>query len=238
MSAPSDPIPRPHGPYPTRRRVLAGTGATLVAGLAPPASAQRPAWRPAGRLAYRVSAGDAAIGQLTLDFEPSGDRLVARLSVDIRVEIAFINAWSYHHRSVETWQGDRLVAFSSTTDDDGRPHTLEGEAVADGFRLAATRDGEPYLADLVPADVATPAYWRRDTVERSVLFDPQDGSLHPQTVLGHRRETIEAAGRRIRAHAFNVEARELGWVWYEDTGRWLAAAFQHGALTIRQTLIG
>ena len=238
MGCSGDPLAAANGP--TRRALLAGfgAGAALAVGGVAPAAAQRPVWRPQGALAYRVTLAGNDIGRLAIAFEPDGDRLVARLAVDISVDIAFINAWSYRLRAVETWAGDRLVAYSSTADDDGRPHTLEGVAVEDGFRLASTRDGQPYLSELAPPDAATPAYWRRDTLARTTLFDPQDGSLHGQTVLGHRREVVEAAGRSIRAQAYNVEARNEGWVWYEDTGRWLAAAFRYGGFTIRQTLIG
>lgn len=222
----------------SRRTVLAGLAAGAVLGPAWPAAARRPDWQPSGRLTYRVSAGGGEVGRLEIAFEAEGDRLTARTTVEIAVSLAFLTAWSYHHDSVETWQGDRLVAFSSTTDDDGRPHTLQGTAAEDGFRLASTRDGAPYLSETAPAGTAPASYWRRDVLDRPVLFDPQSGSLHPQRILGSRRETIEAAGRPIPAIAYNVEARHVGWVWYEETGRWLAARLTHGDIPISHTLIG
>ena len=66
MPAPPDPIAHTRRRGATRRLILAGAGASLAASIAPPVAAERPAWQPQGRLAYRVSAGDSAIGQLDI----------------------------------------------------------------------------------------------------------------------------------------------------------------------------
>jgi hypothetical protein len=185
-----------------------------------------------------VDLADNEIGRLDIAFENGDGLLTARLDMVLAVNVAFIPAWSYRLQSVERWQGDRLVGFSSVADDDGRPHTLDGEAVGDGFRLVATRDGAPNGTEMAPADTAPPSYWRRDVLDRPVLFNPQTGQLRPQQVLASRRETIRAAGRPIPAQAFQVTLRGVGWVWYDERDRWLAAVTDREGVPLKQTLIG
>ncbi len=216
----------------TRRGLLAG-GAALTAVSATGQVHGQYVWQPNGTLTYRVSADDSEIGSLIVTFAPSGADLTVRTQVSISFNVAFVTVFRYEHEAVETWRDGRLIAFTSETDDDGKPHRVDGFATEDGFQING-QEGTYHA----PADVMSASYWNRDILNRTLLFDPQDGELHSQTIHGSGRETIRAGGRPIRAIRYDITAKQRGFVWYEDSGRWLASAFERGGVSVEQRLAG
>ena len=216
----------------TRRGLLAGSAALTAVSAAGPVRGQY-VWQPSGTLTYRVSADDSEIGSLVFNFEPSGAELRVRTQVSISFSVAFVTVFRYEHEALETWRDGRLIAFTSETDDDGKPHRVDAFATEDGFQINGP-DGTYHA----PADVMSASYWNRDILTRTMLFDPQDGELHPQTIHGSGRETIRAGGRPIRAIRYDITAKQRGFVWYEDSGRWLASAFVRSGVSVEQRLAG
>lgn len=215
-----------------RRSLLAGGAALASLAVLPWARAQY-VWQPGGTLSYRVSADGQDVGSLAYTFERTGGELHVHTAVAITVDIAFVTVWRYAHQAMETWRDGRLVAFVSDTDDDGKPHHVDGTATADGFRIVG-----PEGTYMAPADVMAASYWNREILTRTMLFDPQDGELTPQTIHGSARETIRAGGRPIQAMRYDLTAKETGSVWYEDSGRWIASAFERRGTLVEQRLAG
>ncbi len=222
----------PAWPALTRRGLLAGSAALTAVSAAGPVRGNY-VWQPNGTLTYRVSADDSEIGSLVVNFAPSGAELTVRTQVSISFNVAFVTVFRYEHQAVETWRDGRLVAFTSETDDDGKPHRVDGFATEDGFQING-----PEGTYQAPADVMSASYWNNDILTRSLLFDPQDGELHSQTIHGSGRETIRAGGRPIQAIRYDITAKQRGFVWYEDSGRWLASSFVRGGVAVEQRLAG
>ena len=222
----------PARPAITRRGLLAGGAALTAASVAGPVRGQY-IWQPSGALTYQVSADNSEIGSLVVSFEPTGGELRVRTQVAIAFSVAFVTVFRYEHEALETWRDGRLIAFTSETDDDGKPHRVDAFATEGGFQING-----PEGTYQAPADVMSASYWNRDILNRTLLFDPQDGELHPQTIHGSGRETIRAGGRPIQAIRYDITAKQRGFVWYEDSGRWLASAFERGGVSVEQRLAG
>ena len=78
------------------------------------------------------------IGTDVFDVTRQGDTTKVAITTHILVKIAFINAYRYDHTETETWRGKQLVAFASTTDDNGKPHEIS--AAPAGNAMALTFD--------------------------------------------------------------------------------------------------
>ena len=146
----------------------------LIAGAAA-GVATSPAWThpaaPARDLRFRLLRGGSSIGTYVVAFRQDGGKTVAVVDVDIVVRVAFINAFKFRHHSEETFEGGRLTAVSSTTDDNGRRYSVAGQATRDGFRLEGPSG--PFTA---PTNLLTSnSAWNADFVRQQALINAQQG---------------------------------------------------------------
>ncbi len=68
---------------------------------------------------------------------------------------ATLYTYKYTFKGSETWQGDVLSKFSTSTNDDGKKHTVAAEVGKDGLDMTA--DGKNFL---VKGPVWTTTYWK------------------------------------------------------------------------------
>ncbi|ACI98027.1 DUF6134 family protein [Rhodospirillum centenum] len=199
--------------------------ATVAAGMTA-AAATVPA---AGRLAFSVFRnGDSTMGWHRLDFHRDGDRLVVEKEIRFEVKVAFFTAYRYVHTNREVWQGDRLVALETSTDDDGRRHWVRGRATPEGFAVESSRG-----ALLAPADVVPTSYWNIRTVGTTRLLDTQRGVLMDVRVEPLGAEPVAAAGSVVEARHFRLHflsnrpgATDFVDIWYDDADAWVKLAFR------------
>ena len=69
---------------------------------------------------------------ITLPLQPqgngngNGNGVALKSEAQFNVKFLFINAYSYSHKSDETWQGDCLQTITSSTDDNGEQYNVSG----------------------------------------------------------------------------------------------------------------
>src|SRR4051794_39379278 len=99
-----------------RRSLLAGALALPSVGVAAGPGAQ------AFGQEFVVARNGSDIGRHRLRFTPDGDRLTVDIDIELVVKLAFVTVYRYRHANRELWEGDRLLSFTSRTDDNGTPH--------------------------------------------------------------------------------------------------------------------
>lgn len=205
----------PPVPLPLTRRqlLLAACGLGLMAS---PAAALPAA--PERGIRFDLVRSGVSIGSHTVDFGIDGGGLGVETRIDVRVAPLGVVLFAYRHRSRERYEGDRLVAFDSETDDDDSRFFVHGRAETDGFRVR-TKKGEALLS----ADTMVGSFWTPATLARPMLLDPQRGRLKPQTIEGRERLRLTLAGQEVAATRYRISGIINGTVTYDDAGRWLAA---------------
>jgi hypothetical protein len=189
---------------------------------------------PTKRAEYRIeheTFGD--IGRQVLTFTCDGDRLVVDTTVDVRVRMLFVTLYRHEAHYREVWQGDRLVGFESHTDDNGR--MLEVRARAAGEHVII--DG-PKGHGEAPSTVVPDHPWNHDVIDRTLLFDPIDGTVRQVEVIDAGEAPIQVDGRRIMARKYIVSGDLDLQVWYDGSGAWVKWRMQHerGAVTMTREL--
>ncbi len=203
-----------------RRDLLIGGAAALAIG---------PAIRTAaasdlpygGELRFQVLRDGSPFGTHVLRFSRDGDRIVVDGTIDLEVRLAFITVFRYTHRKREIWEGDRLVAFDGTTDDDGTNYVLKVRPEGAGLRVDGW-DG----THLVPADTPTTSYWRPRMILAPTLINTQYGNIEQTAITDLGVETLPAGGRSVRGRRHSIVGR-WGTVetWYAGE-EWLKLAFR------------
>ena len=100
-----------------RGLILAGIAAPLF----PPRASRAGALTvpPGNRLGFDVMRRGARLGEHVLTFRPSGETLDVTVHVEVAYSVGPNTLYRYRHDAQLRWQGDRVVAIDSRTDDNG-----------------------------------------------------------------------------------------------------------------------
>jgi hypothetical protein len=178
---------------------------------------------------FRLLRGGSSIGTHTVTFHQDGAKTIAVVGVDILVRVAFINAFRYRHTSEETFQGGRLIAVRSTTNDNGRAYGVTGQATSDGFRIEGP--GGPFMA---PATLMTSnSTWNAAFVRQQALINVQQGGQCGLVASRVGTESVVAQGASVEATKYRaVTPHCAGHVWYAPDGRWVHAVLEMRGETV------
>ncbi len=192
------------------RTVLAAL-AVLVISMASPARAMAPD----GLVhEYRVLRDGAEIGRHKVWFRHDGDAvMIVETEIRITVSLLFITLYTYRLDATETWRAGRLVAFESTTDDDGELYAVS--AHAEGDKLVVEAGANSWTA---PATIIPTSLWRREMALGELLIGVEQGE--PIVVAFHDlgRETVIARGGEVSASKIVVSGELERTLWYDDDG--------------------
>jgi D-arabinose 1-dehydrogenase-like Zn-dependent alcohol dehydrogenase len=164
-------------------------------------------------LSFDILRKGQVIGGHTTVFVPRAGGVAASTTAWVKVKVLGITVYAFDMRETELWEADRLVDFTTTSNDDGARHAAAGKAAGDG--LALMIDGQAHQAPALP--VAN--LWRMLPEGEIEAIDPADGKPGKLVVRELGRETISVRGRAVPARHWTWEgdmAREL---WYDDADR-------------------
>jgi len=152
----------------------------------------------------------------------SENRDAAEVRTDLHVAVRVIGIPLFHQdaRRQERWQGQRLVAFQSSTDDNGTRIEVSGQAVGDHFVIRSTSNGTL----TAPAQVHPSNPWSPFLLQSGTLMSTKTGRLNPVVVkdTGDVNVTLDGRPRRLRQWFIDGEKHQVVWI----DGRGVIAAFQ------------
>ena len=154
----------------SRRRAMAG----LVLAVAAP----RPLLAMPSQLAFAALRNGQKIGEQRMSFQPQGDALVVRTSVEMAVKIGPVTLFRYRHQAAERWSGGRFESLETRTNANGKLLTLWAQRAADAVEIAPGGGA----AVRAPAAALPFTHWNRN-IATAPLFNPQDGKLLRETVV-------------------------------------------------------
>lgn len=170
---------------------------------------------PNGVLDFAVIRQGSEIGYHRINFRPNGNRLTVDVSVDVRVKVLFVTVYRFVHQSQEVWEGERLIALKSETDDDGTPHALT--LSLNGSELRGIHNGMPVVVreDQIPISL-----WNPTELARNQLLNSLHGGLMPTTVTPLGRIDVKRRGTTVAAQEYLIDAKPdfKRWVSFDPTG--------------------
>ena len=169
-------------------------------------------------LEFEIAHDGDVVGHHRVTFRRDGDKLIVHSELEIEVAVLFLTVYRYQQTRDEVWRNGKLIALTSTADDDGTPHDIKGAAGPDGG-ITVTSGKESWT---LPAESVPASYWNISMVTaRGPLVDSLSGKLLHQRVVKLGRETVRAGGRNILATHYRLEAKRPRDVWYDASGRWV-----------------
>lgn len=178
----------------------------------------------ADRYRFEVLLDDRPIGEHRFEIQRSGDQQRVASQADFEVGFLFITAYRYRHRSNEVFRDGCLQQIHAMTNDNGTRYQINGEAIAEGFRIDRGEQTET-----ARGCVKTFAYWDPAILEQQRLLNPQTGELEPVAVHPQGIERIEVDGRELPANRYRLETGEISIdLWYHETLGWVRLASDTG----------
>jgi hypothetical protein len=129
----------------------------------------------------------------------------------VAVKIAYLTVYRFDQRETEYWADGRLMAMTSTTDDNGATHKVT--AKNRGSALSVDVDGK--VSEIDPAVVPL-SLWNPDLIRQRQALDPQDGRMTPVLVIDHGEEQLVLAGRPTMVHHYSIRTSFAQDVWYDQ----------------------
>jgi hypothetical protein len=169
---------------------------------------------PAGTMRFAIMRNGEQIGTHAIEISRTGPATDVRITTDLTVKVLFITAYRLQHSATERWMNGQLVAFSSTTDNNGTRHKVSAALGASGLDVEA--DGKTSRVDksTVPASL-----WNPELLRRKSALDTQDGQVDPIAVIDDGMEDLSIDARAVKAHHYELKGRYAQDVWYDERGR-------------------
>jgi len=188
----------------------------------PAAAQQTPA-----PLVFTVMQNGSPMGTHRVSFARDGDTLTVDTAIRFEVKLAFITVFRYQHDAREVWQGGRLIAFDSLTDDDGDRFQVAARAAPEGLRVAGS--GGSYT---VPASTVPSSYWHIGMTKHARVLDSQSGRMIDLVATPAGTGTVPVAGQPVPARLFRLTGEITGELAYGPDDEWVKLRF-----TTRGTII-
>jgi hypothetical protein len=152
------------------------------------------------KLEFDVVREGTVVGRHRITFHQEGGKLLVHSKLAIQVKVLFVTAYRYEQTREEVWRDGRLIAFTSTTDDDGTRYAITGAAGPKRIEVTSGKESWTLPADSLPA-----SYWNMSMVAgHSPLVDPQSGKVLDARFIKVGQETVEVGGEKIAATHYAI----------------------------------
>jgi hypothetical protein len=159
-----------------------------------------------GKLSFDVVRKGKDIGDHSYRFSGKSGAFTVEVVTDIVVKVPLIRttAYSFKHKSVESWKGGKLQQLSSSTNDDGEPHQLK-----------TTNKG------VLPASL-----WNDDIVRSGKLMNTIDGKIMNVRVADLGSEVVKTKRGTVSTHHYRLSGGLARDVWYDGDGNLAQVMFK------------
>jgi len=194
-----------------------GLGQTLAA-VRPVVAA--PGIPDSGRIDFRVLREGSEIGSHTLSFHRDGSRLTVDVAIDLNVTMLGFSLYRYSHRARETWEGNRLAALDTATEDNGKTARVSGRQAGDEFVVTSGASETVFPGNAMPS-----SHWNRNWLEGRPLINTQTGARIDFHADPGASETVETASGPRQAQRFAISGALRKDIWFDASGNWVKTRF-------------
>jgi len=160
---------------------------------------------------FAVMRDGQQIGSNTIQLRHNGAETTVQMVTHVEVKIAFVTVYRFDQTETERWVDGQLMALNAVTDVNGTMHRVD--ATRTNHKLAIEADGKKteVAGTTIPASL-----WNPVLLEKSVAFNPQDGTIMPIAVIDRGDEHLVVQGRAKRARHYVINGTFPQDVWYDE----------------------
>ncbi len=184
-----------------------------------------------GTLLLAAALGSAAAnadpGTATMKFavmrdgQQIGSNTIQLRHTHVEVKIAFVTVYRFDQTETERWVDGQLMALNAVTDDNGTMHRVKATRTNDKLAIEADGKTTEVAGNTIPASL-----WNPLLLEKTVAFNPQDGTIMPIAVIDRGDEHLVVQGRAKRARHYVINGTFPQDVWYDEQRRLVKVALK------------
>ena len=174
-------------------------------------SSAAPAEPMAETLRFEVMREGQQIGTNTIELRRNGSETTVQMMTQVQVKIAFVTVYRFEQTETERWVGGKLMALSAVTNDNGTMHRVKATRANDRLTIEADGKTTEVAGNTIPASL-----WNPLLLEKTVAFNPQDGTMMPIAVTDRGVDQLVVQGRAKRTRHYVINSTFPQDVWYDD----------------------
>jgi hypothetical protein len=174
-------------------------------------SSAAPAEPMAETLRFAVMREGQQIGSNTIELRRNGSETTVQMMTQVQVKIAFVTVYRFEQTETERWVGGKLMALSAVTNDNGTRHRVKATRTNDRLTIEADGKTTEVAGNTIPASL-----WNPLLLEKTVAFNPQDGTMMPIAVTDRGVDQLVVQGRAKRTRHYVINSTFPQDVWYDD----------------------
>ena len=174
-------------------------------------SSAAPAEPMAETLRFEVMREGQQIGTNTIELRRNGSETTVQMMTQVQVKIAFVTVYRFDQTETERWVGGKLMALSAVTNDNGTRHRVKATRTNDRLTIEADGKTTEVAGNTIPASL-----WNPLLLEKTVAFNPQDGTMMPIAVTDRGVDQLVVQGRAKRTRHYVINSTFPQDVWYDD----------------------
>jgi hypothetical protein len=164
-------------------------------------------------LNFAIMRNGAQIGTNLIQIGHDGADTTVQQVTHVNVGFAFLTFYKFDQTESERWAKGKLLAMTSTTDDNGTVH--QATATARNGILVVRCNGKVSET----ASTTMPySLWNPALVEQTVALDTRNGGLEAIKAIDDGEQNVLVQGRWRRAHHYQIVTNLPQDVWYDDSG--------------------
>ena len=163
-----------------------------------------------GRLDFSITRNGTAIGTHIYRFAQAGERTTVEIRTNIDFRLLFIPVYRFRHQSREIWDGDRLMAMESETDDNGEPVRLSVHAEGTTLKVQGKDGAQTIERSAIPASL-----WHASTLDGRRLLSTVSGGVMEINVEYLGEKTLEIAGESVVTRHYRMSGGYDRELWYD-----------------------
>jgi len=160
---------------------------------------------------FAVMRDGKQIGSNTIQLRRNGAETTVQMVTHVEVKIAFVTVYRFEQTETERWVEGQLMALNAVTDDNGTMHRVKVTRTNDKLAIEADGKTTEMAGNTIPASL-----WNPLLLEKTVAFNPRDGTVMPIAVIDRGEDHLVVRGRAQRTRHYVINSTFPQDVWYDE----------------------
>ncbi len=160
------------------------------------------------------------VGTQTVRFRGSPKDVFVTSKFNLKIDILFINAYSFEYSSKANWKDGTLHDLSVLVDDNGEKFSLEAKKRSK--YLTVSNDQESFQ---VPLPIYPTNHWNAGVLGQNKVLNTLTGELNNVEIIEKGYEMIETRQGKVKAMRYAYTGDLETEIWYDDEKRWVGMEF-------------
>ena len=160
------------------------------------------------------------VGTHVVGFQGVPNDLVVTSKFNLKIDILFINAYSFEYSSKANWKEGTLHDLSVLVDDNGEKFSLEAKKRS---KYLTVSNGQERFQ--VPLPIYPTNHWNAGVLGQNKVLNTLTGELNNVEIIEKGYEIIETGQGKVKAMRYAYTGDLETEIWYDDKKRWVGMKF-------------